>query len=233
MQNKVKNMGVIVSTLILLRHGESMWNKKNLFTGWVDVPLSKKGVEEAINAGKKLAHVPIDVIFCGTLIRGIETAMLVMAEHHEGKTPVIQHQKGKLKTWGKIYSEEALKHTIPVFCSDALNERMYGKLQSLNKRETMDKFGEEQVKIWRRSYAVRPPAGESLELTTKRAIPYFRDKVIPYLKEGKNVLISAHGNSLRACVKYIEGLTDDEIVSFEIATGDPLLYSWKNGKFTK
>lgn len=222
-----------MSTLILLRHGESMWNKKNLFTGWVDVPLSKKGVQEALDAGKTLSHTPIDVIFCGTLIRGIETAMLVMSEHESHMTPVIQHKQGKLKSWGKIYSESAQSCIIPVFCHDALNERMYGKLQGLNKRETMDTFGEEQVKLWRRSFAVKPPSGESLELTTKRAIPYFKTAVIPWLKKGKNVLIAAHGNSLRACVKFIENLSDEEIVSLEIATGDPLIYTLTNDTFSK
>lgn len=220
-----------MSYLILLRHGESMWNKKNLFTGWVDVPLSEKGIQEAVNAGKRLASMPIDVIYCGTLIRGIMTAMLAMADRPDGKTPVIQHPEGKLHSWAKIHSEQAAINTIPVFCNDALNERMYGKLQGLNKRETMDAFGEEQVKIWRRSYATCPPEGESLELTTKRALPYFDNTIMPQIKANKNVLISAHGNSLRACVKEIEGLSDDEIVSREIATGDPLVYEWKDNKF--
>lgn len=222
-----------MSILVLLRHGESMWNKKNLFTGWVDVPLSEKGIQEALLAGERLMHLPIDIIYCSTLVRGIMTAMLAMSKRHDGKTPVIMHDKGKLKSWATIYSEKAAKEIVPVYCTDSLNERMYGELQGLNKRETMDKFGEEQVKLWRRSYAVRPPEGESLELTTKRTIPYFVDTILPHIKEKKNILISAHGNSLRACVKYIEGLSEEEVVSLEIATGDPLVYEWQHGKFVK
>ncbi len=208
-----------------------MWNKKNLFTGWVDVPLSEKGIQEALDAGRRLNSMSIDVIYCGTLIRGIMTAMLAMSVRTDGKTPVIEHNSGKLASWAKIYSEHAAKETIPVYCSDALNERMYGELQGLNKRETMDAFGEEQVKLWRRSFSTCPPEGESLELTTKRALPYFEATIMPEIRANKNVLISAHGNSLRACVKDIEGLSDDEIVSREIATGQPLVYEFKDNRF--
>ena len=222
-----------MSYLVLLRHGESMWNKKNIFTGWVDVPLSEKGVVEAENAGKRLANMPIDIIFCSTLVRGMMTAMLAMAYHKEGKTPVVQHTEGKLKDWSKIYSDKAAMDTIPVYCADELNERMYGELQGLNKDETRKEFGVEQVKIWRRSFKTCPPNGESLELTTKRTIPYFESVIMPEVQANKNVLISAHGNSLRACVKYIEGLSDDEVVKLEIATGDPLVYEYTNGKLVR
>ncbi len=210
-----------------------MWNKKNLFTGWVDVPPSPKGIEEALSAGKIIADIPIDVIFCSTLVRGMMTAMLAMSVHKEGKTPVVIHDEGKLKEWSTIYSKKAEADTVPVFCDDALNERMYGELQGLNKQETRDKFGDEQVKLWRRSYKTRPPNGESLELTTERTIPYFDDVIVPQLKAGKNILISAHGNSLRGCVKDIEELSDDEIVLREIATGVPLFYKWENNRFIK
>lgn len=219
--------------LILLRHGESMWNKKNLFTGWVDVPLSEKGIHEATEAGKFLSSIPIDIIFCSTLIRGIMTAMLAMAVRKDGKTPVIKHTRGRLEEWAKIYSESAKAEIIPVICADELNERMYGELQGLNKRETMDAFGEEQVKIWRRSFSVCPPNGESLELTTKRTIPYFEQNIMPQIRADKNVLISAHGNSLRACVKDIENLSDDEVVSLEIATGEPIIYEWTDNGFVR
>lgn len=222
-----------MAKLVLLRHGESMWNKRNLFTGWVDIPLSEKGIEEALHAGKELANIPFDVIFCSTLVRGLMTAMLVMSVHHSGKTPVVRHSTGKLSEWGHIYSAETERDVIPVFSAWQLNERMYGNLQGLNKKETMQKYGEEQVKIWRRSYAVCPPEGESLEMTTERTIPYFKKHIMPYLEEGKNVLVSAHGNSLRACVKYIENLNADEVVRLEIATGVPLVYEWSSGVFKK
>jgi 2,3-bisphosphoglycerate-dependent phosphoglycerate mutase len=215
-----------MSKLILLRHGESMWNKHNLFTGWVDVPLSKSGVQEALNAGKEIADIPLDVIFCSTLNRGINTAMLAMTEHHSQKTPVIIHESGNLEKWGKIYSESAIQDTIPVFCAWQLNERMYGRLQGLNKKETMDTFGKEQVQIWRRSYKEAPPEGESLEMTLERTLPFFKNTILPYLQKGKNVLISAHGNSLRACVKYIENIDDSSISQREIATGKPFAYEY-------
>lgn len=222
-----------MATLILLRHGESMWNKKNLFTGWVDVPLSEKGIQEALHAGHRLSQLPIDIVYCSTLIRAIMTAMLAMGVRGDGKTPVIMHETGKLQSWGAIHSEAAMKGVIPVYCRSELNERMYGKLQGLNKRETMDTYGEEQVKIWRRSYSTCPPDGESLELTTKRTIPYFKKEIMPQILEKKNVLISAHGNSLRACVKYIENLSDEEVVSLEIATGEPIVYEWHQDTFVK
>jgi 2,3-bisphosphoglycerate-dependent phosphoglycerate mutase len=222
-----------MSTLILLRHGESIWNKKNLFTGWVDVPLSEKGIEEALKAGQILSRIPIDVIYCSTLIRGIMTAMLAMSVHKDGKTPVIQHGEGKMHIWGKIHSDKAHLETVPVYCADALNERMYGELQGLNKKETIQKYGEEQVKLWRRSFKTCPPEGESLEITTLRTVPYFEEVILPELKKGKNVFVSAHGNSLRACVKYIEGLSDEEVVSLEIATGVPIIYAYKDNGFHK
>ena len=222
-----------MTKLILLRHGESIWNQRNLFTGWVDVPLSEKGIHEAQEAGALLASMPIDIIFCSTLIRSIETAMIVMARHKGGKTPIIIHSHGKLHEWGKIHSEKALHDTIPVYVHDALNERMYGDLQGLNKRETMDKFGEEQVKIWRRSYRTAPPNGESLAITTERTLPYFDSKIISTLKSGKNVFVSAHGNSLRAIIKEIDNLSEDEIVNLELATGKPIIYEYDHGKFKK
>lgn len=222
-----------MAKLILLRHGESMWNQKNLFTGWVDVPLSEKGTQEALQAGRAIADIPIDTIFCSTLIRGIQTAMLAMTLHHSKKTPVIMHEAGKLKEWAQIYSEKAKEGIIPVYCAWELNERMYGQLQGLNKKETMQQYGEKQVQIWRRSYSTAPPDGESLEMTTKRTIPYFEKKIMPYLREGKNVLVSAHGNSLRACIKDIDKLTDDQVVHLELATGVPILYEWGKAGFNR
>jgi 2,3-bisphosphoglycerate-dependent phosphoglycerate mutase len=222
-----------MTLLILLRHGESVWNKKNLFTGWVDVPLSEKGIEEALLAGTRMQDLPIDIIFCGTLIRGIMTAMLSMVRHRSGKTPVILHTGGKMETWAKIHSEEMKKEVIPVICADDLNERMYGDLQGLNKQEMREKFGAEQVKLWRRSYKTRPPNGESLEMTAQRSIPYFETNVVPYLQSGKNVFISAHGNSLRSIMKSLDNLTDDEVVNLELATGEPILYTFENNTFRR
>lgn len=223
-----------MSQLILMRHGESEWNKMNLFTGWVDIPLSKGGIEEAFKGGDLIKEIPIDIIFTSTLMRAQMTAFLAMTRHSSGKVPVILHpNEGKLEEWAQIYSEKTKESTIPVITSWELNERMYGELQGLNKTETRAKFGDDQVQIWRRSYDTRPPNGESLAMTAARAIPYFEENIVPYLQEGKNVFISAHGNSLRAIVMVLDGLSHEEVVRLEIPTGVPILYKFSEGKFTK
>lgn len=223
-----------MSKLILLRHGQSKWNELNQFTGWVDVPLSILGVEEAFAAGKVIKDIPIDIIFTSSLIRAQMTAMLVMSMHASGKVPVIQHPgQGKLEEWAQIYNEEAIRRTVPVICAWELNERMYGELQGLNKAELAKKFGDEQVKIWRRSYDTAPPNGESLEMTAERSIPYFEKKIVPLLDKGQNVFVSAHGNSLRSIIMDLDKLTKEQVVQLEIPTGVPIIYDYSNGKFTK
>lgn len=220
--------------LILVRHGESCWNNANLFTGWVDVPLSSKGIHEALEVGKKIADLPIDIIYASSLVRAQMTAFLAMSEHHSKKVPVVQHQReADLAKWSKIYSEKTEASCIPMFCHWELNERMYGELQGLNKAETIEKFGAEQVKIWRRSYDVAPPKGESLEMTAARTIPFFKEKILPQLIKGKNVLVSAHGNSLRAICMVLEKMDKEQILNFEIPTGQVLIYQYGDGIFTK
>jgi 2,3-bisphosphoglycerate-dependent phosphoglycerate mutase len=219
--------------LILLRHGESMWNQANLFTGWVDVPLSNKGIHEAFDAGKFLSKFDIDVVFCSSLMRAIMTAMVALCEHPSKKTPIIQHRYGHQKEWATIYSDASKQMSLPVFCDEALNERMYGALQGLNKKETAERFGAEVVHKWRRGYTDRPPEGESLEMTLERTLPFFQSTIEPCLKEGKTVLISAHGNSLRAIIKHIENLDGETIATKELATGVPLTYLVKNGTYSK
>jgi 2,3-bisphosphoglycerate-dependent phosphoglycerate mutase len=216
--------------LVMMRHGQSEWNKLNLFTGWVDIPLSIKGIQEALDAGKRIAKIPFDLIFVSSLIRAQMTALLAMSEHEGGKVPCMLHpNEGKLEEWAQIYAEKAKESCIPVITAWQLNERMYGRLQGLNKQETMDQFGDAQVKLWRRSYDIAPPEGESLEMTAARAIPYFKDDILPRLKEGKNVLVSAHGNSLRSIVMYLDGLSKEEVLELELATGEPLIYDFENG----
>jgi len=223
-----------MSKLIMMRHGQSEWNKLNLFTGWVDIPLSAEGIQEAFVAGKLIQDIPIDVIITSTLVRAQMTAMLAMSLHSSGKVPVISHPEDqRLNKWGVIYSEETKKHTIPVFNYWELNERMYGELQGLNKAETAKKFGAEQVQIWRRSYDVAPPHGESLEMTAKRSIPCFKDKIVPLLEQNLNVLISAHGNSLRSIIMYLDGLNKEQVVHLELATGTPIIYDYTDGSFVK
>lgn len=223
-----------MAKLILLRHGESSWNQKNLFTGWVDIPLSRKGIDESLEAGKKIKEIPIDIIFTSGLVRAQQTAFIAMAEHHSGKVPVVLHSgEGSMEEWGQIYGEKAAALTIPVVRSNELNERMYGELQGLDKDETRAKFGDEQVLLWRRSYDVPPPNGESLEMTAARSIPYFEDYIVPQLQLGKNVLVTAHGNSLRSIVMQMEGLSKEEVLKLEIATGAPLIYDYSNGAFAR
>lgn len=220
--------------LILMRHGQSRWNELNLFTGWVDVPLSLKGMEESIQGGEKIKDIPIDLIFTSSLIRAQQTAMLVMLQHSSQKVPMIQHPgQGKLEEWAIIYSEKAHQQTVPVYCAWELNERMYGELQGLNKAETMEKFGRDQVQIWRRSYDVAPPGGESLQMTASRAIPYFKEHIVPALKNGLNVFIAAHGNSLRSIMMILDNLSGEQVAKLELATGEPIIYTYKDHQFFK
>ncbi|KGL43213.1 phosphoglyceromutase [Listeria newyorkensis] len=211
--------------LVLIRHGQSEWNKLNLFTGWHDVDLSEQGVEEAKKAGEliKEAGLQFDVAFTSVLTRAIKTLDYAL--------------EGSEQLW------------IPVYKSWRLNERHYGALQGLNKQETADKYGADQVQLWRRSYDTLPPlleenderqakndrryqlldtsaipTGENLKVTLERVIPYWMDTIAPEIKSGKRVVIAAHGNSLRALVKFLEGISDDDIMELEIPTGVPLVY---------
>ncbi len=213
--------------LVLVRHGESEWNKLNLFTGWTDVDLSEKGHEEAKAAGRTLKEEGYDFDVCYTsyLKRAIHTLGHILDEMDRNWLPVV-------KTW-------------------KLNERHYGALQGLNKSETAEKYGEDQVKIWRRSFDVKPPAlapdderaaqnqpayrdvdpsllpyNESLETTIERVVPFFNDVIKPDMLSGKRVIIAAHGNSLRALVKYFDDISSDDIIGVNIPTGIPLVYEF-------
>lgn len=225
---------LMASKLILLRHGQSEWNKRNLFTGWVDVPLSVEGIQEAIEAGKKIADIPIDVVYISSLMRAQMTAMIALSEHNSGRVPLILHTgQGKLDEWGRIHNPKTAQSTIPVIQAWELNERFYGELQGLDKQETREIYGDEQVHIWRRSFDVPPPNGECLADTAARSIPYFQEKIVPHLASGQNVLISAHGNSLRSIMMHLENLSKEEVLKLEIATGDPIIFQYEAGEFTK
>lgn len=187
-------------SLILLRHGESQWNQENRFTGWVDVPLSPKGEKEAWEAGVRLKNYPVDVAYTSVLQRANHTlAIALKASEKEG---------------------------LPINKDQALNERHYGDLQGLNKEETAKKFGKEQVHLWRRSYDIAPPHGESLKDTAARTLPYFKGMIWKELEKGKNVLIAAHGNSLRSIIMELEQLSPEEILKVEIPTGVPIVYQF-------
>jgi len=184
--------------LVLIRHGESQWNLENRFTGWVDVPLSPKGEQEAREAGNKLQAFKFDQAFTSVLSRAINTLGIVLEVLNQTAIPVTKHE--------------------------ALNERRYGELQGLNKADTVEKFGEQQVKLWRRSYDIRPPGGESLKDTAERVIPYYEQEIWPELVQGKHVLVVAHGNSLRALVMHLNKLTTDQVLELNIPTGVPLYF---------
>jgi len=186
--------------LVLVRHGESEWNKKNLFTGWRDVDLTEAGVAEARAAGHKLKAqgLRFDVAFTSALVRAQRSLTLML--------------------------EELGQKNIPVFKDQALNERDYGDLVGLNKDDARAKWGAEQVHLWRRSYDVAPPGGESLRDTAARVLPYYIGEMLPRLLRGDNMLVAAHGNSLRALIMVLERLTPQQIVARELATGVPLIY---------
>ena len=197
-----------MTILVLIRHGQSVWNATNRFTGWTDVELSEKGEGEAAAAGEQLADVRFDVVHTSALIRAQKTAEIVM-------------------------SKNRVSGEIPTKQDERLNERHYGDLQGLNKAETAEIHGAEQVHIWRRSFDVPPPGGESLEMTAERTIPYFVEEIIPDLDSGMNVLVAAHGNSLRSIVMHIEKISPKEITKLEIPTGVPMYYEFDNGTISR
>jgi 2,3-bisphosphoglycerate-dependent phosphoglycerate mutase len=188
------------SILVLVRHGESDWNKRNLFTGWKDPDLTEKGAAEAHQAGRllKAEGITFDVAYTSALKRAQRTLAIILEELGQTALPI--HQDARL------------------------NERDYGELSGLNKDDARKRWGEQQVHIWRRSYDVRPPGGESLKDTAERVLPYWQAQIRPDLTAGRNVLISAHGNSLRALIMRLEGLTGEQIIARELATGAPIIY---------
>ena len=187
-----------LNKLVLVRHGQSIWNEKNLFTGWRDVGLTDKGVEEAKKAGLLLkeANVNFDVMFTSSLERAKKTGDIILSCMDQ--------------------------RNIEVVSDSALNERDYGELTGMNKDEARKNFGESQVQIWRRSYDMPPPGGESLKNTFERVLPYFNKYIHPRLSNGESILITAHGNSLRSLVKHLEEISEEKIVKLEIATGEPI-----------
>lgn len=189
-----------MALLVLIRHGESQWNLENRFTGWIDVPLTEKGRDEARCAGERIRHIRFDKAYTSVLKRAIDTLDIV------------------LQTIGQV--------GIPVAYDQALNERHYGDLQGLNKAETAEKYGKEQVHQWRRSYDVAPPGGESLKDTAARTLPYFETHILPDLRAGKNVLVSAHGNSLRSIVMHLDKLSREQVLELNLATGVPIVYEF-------
>ena len=197
------------SNLVLVRHGQSEWNEKNLFTGWRDPELTQKGAQEARNAGRELLgqEYVFDVMYTSALRRAQET--------------------------GRIILEEMGLTDIVTVRDQRLNERDYGDLSGLNKDDSRERWGEDQVHVWRRSYDTPPPGGESLKDTANRVLPYFEEVILPNLVAGKNILVAAHGNSLRALIMKIESISPLEIVKLEIETGKPICFSCEDGKVAR
>jgi 2,3-bisphosphoglycerate-dependent phosphoglycerate mutase len=193
-----------VPKLTLVRHGQSLWNAEDRFTGWVDVPLTEKGKVEAKLAGDRLKDVPFEVAYTSALTRAQETLRIIL---------------------------ETAKRPVPTIRDEALNERHYGDLQGLNKAKTAEKFGAEQVKIWRRSYDIPPPNGEALKNTAERTLPFFERCILGDIAQGKNVLVVAHGNSNRSIVMMLDNLDEDGVLALELGTGIPVVYDLDlNGK---
>jgi|TARA_R100000322_G_scaffold162487_1_gene125226 2,3-bisphosphoglycerate-dependent phosphoglycerate mutase len=190
----------LANLLVLVRHGQSEWNEKNLFTGWRDPGLTEQGKAEAKEAGEamKKAGLGFDVAYTSNLSRAQETNRIMLAELGQSDIEIVKNE--------------------------ALNERDYGDLSGLNKDDARKKWGEEQVHIWRRSYDVPPPGGESLKMTAERVLPYFEKEILPRVLKGERVLVAAHGNSLRALVMQLDKLNQDEVIALNIATGAPIVY---------
>ena len=216
--------------LILIRHGESRWNLANKFTGQVDVPLSENGVVEAEAAARVLKNERIDVAFTSRLTRAQETLLIILSE--QNKTGIFLHNHGKMKKWSH-HVKDLEDDEILIYHSESLNERYYGDLQGMNKDRARELFGKEQVQKWRRGYADRPPHGESLKDVFKRSTTYYKKNILPHLQKGENVLVSAHGNSLRSLIKFIEHISDEEIPHLELQTGKPVMYEYENGNYKK
>lgn len=218
-------------TLVLLRHGESRFNELNVFTGWLDVPLTVKGIEEAHTAAQHCKQFSYDAAFTSHLERAHETLLIALS--HQKKTGVFQHES--MKQYDISVHARPLLHgiTIPVFTSRVLNERAYGDLQGMNKSAAAKKYGDEQIFKWRRGYIDRPPRGESLRDVYKRVMPYVQKMIVPRLQRFETLLVVGHGNTLRAIIKFMDKLRDDDIPFVDLPFGHPLVYHYRRDVFER
>ncbi len=202
-----------MAKLFLLRHLKSQWNEEDRFNGWIDTPLAEGQTNKAKSIAKKIFQFKIDAIYCSKLFRNMDTVARIL--EYDKKYPLFIHlDPGKMKKWGNF--KDLSENDIPVYVSECLNERYYGRLQGLNKKEIIKKYGAEKVRLWRRSYEIAPPGGESLKDVVKRVILFYSKYIEKDLKKGKNILIVASHNSLRAIVKYIEKISGKDIINLEI-----------------
>lgn len=217
--------------LILVRHGESRLNELNRFTGWLDVPLSEKGFNEAHQVANHCKQFNYDVAFTSHLERAHATMHIILS--HQKRIGIFDHGGDHNYNYLKKAPEEFVRETIPIFMNENLNERSYGDLQGLDKNVASELFGAEQVLKWRRGFVDRPTNGESLEDVYARVIPYFKEHIHPRIQQGEKVLVVAHGNTMRAIIKFLEHLTDEQIPFVDLPTGHPLIYSYTNNQFRR
>jgi len=211
--------------LILLRHIQSQWNKENRFNGWIDTPLAEGQEQKAQELAQKIFQFKIDAIYCSRLFRNMETVAKIL--EYDKKYPIFIHlDKGKMQKWGHFI--DVSEEDVPVYVSEKLNERYYGKLQGENKEIAMKKYGEEKVHLWRRSYNLAPPGGESLKDVIKRTNHFYKKYIEKDLKSGKNVLIVVSHNALRSIAKYVENISDKDIIDLEISYGGLIEYEFEN-----
>jgi 2,3-bisphosphoglycerate-dependent phosphoglycerate mutase len=202
-----------MAKLILLRHLLSQWNEEDRFNGWVDTPLAEGQGKTAEEIARRVFQFRIDKVYCSRLFRNMDTVARIM--EHDKKYPLFIHlEDGKMREWGNF--TDLSEEDIPVYVSEKLNERYYGKLQGTNKKRMMEQYGQEQLAVWRRSWDVRPPGGESLKDVYKRVVPFYKEHIEKDLKSGKNILLVGSHNALRAIVKYIDKISDQDIQNFEI-----------------
>jgi 2,3-bisphosphoglycerate-dependent phosphoglycerate mutase len=220
-----------MAKIFLLRHLKSQWNLDDRFAGWTDGPLAKESFKAAPELAKEIFQNEIAVAYSSPLFRNMDTVARIF-ECAESKYPFFIHlDGGKMQKWGNY--TDISENDIPTYISENLNERYYGKLQGLNKADTIKKYGEEKVHLWRRSYDIAPPGGESEKDVYKRTIPFYQKYIEKDLKDGKNVLVVASHNSLRAIVKYIENITDDKISEVELPFGALVKYNFNDGEYKK
>ncbi len=220
-----------MGALVLVRHGESKWNQCNRFTGWVDVPLSEKGIREAQDCAVHCKRFQFDSAFTSDLERARHTLLVILSL--QGHTAIVQHpEDSRYRRWTRL-SNRCGGNDIPVFTSSLLNERFYGVLQGMEKGHAERRFGKEKVFRWRRGFTDRPPSGETLQETFKRVYPYFVRSILPRVQRGETVFLAGHGNTLRGIVKYFEGISNEDVAFLDLPHGHPLVYTYKRGRFAR
>ena len=214
----------------MIRHGESRFNELNLFTGWLDVPLTEHGISEAQQAALHCKHYDYDAVFTSHLERAHETALVILSL--QKKIGILKHKEHKWYSYTDGLAMHADK-IIPIYADRTLNERAYGVLQGMNKRKAVEKFGETQVFKWRREFTYRPPQGESLRDVYLRVIPYFKKTILPRIRRGETILIVGHGNTLRTVIKFLENIDDHNISFVNLPFGRPLVYEFDRNAFKR